>query len=207
MLEFQAGDDGAFERIVSHHGSLVEHFVHRYLDDRGRAEDLTQEVFVRVFRSRARYVPSAGFKTWLFTIATRLALNEIRGLRRRRRVFASATEVGPSDDSPWDNRMDPREPSPHAQVEKKELEGIVDRLMDDLPPNQKAALLLSRVENLSYREIAAALEVSVMAAKSLLMRARETLRQRLEPYLSTGRLAAKSAAPLEDCGPRPGRAL
>ena len=148
MLEFQKGDDSAFERLVLHYQGSVEHFLYRYLSDRDRTQDLTQEVFVRVFRSRRRYVPSASFKTWLFTIATRLAFNEIRGIRRRRRIFRESSDAEPGTGEPRELQADPRQISPEAKVEHDELESIVDELIEELPDKQKAALVLSRVEQL-----------------------------------------------------------
>jgi len=183
MLAFQSGDDRAFDEIVRGHESAVRQFLFRYVRDRHRAEDLTQEVFVRVFRSRCRYEATAGFRTWLFTIATRLALNEIRGLRRRRRVFADVDTSDAVGAAPWDLALDRRTPGPRETAESHELGEALSRLIDDLPENQRAAVILSRVEDLPYREIAAVLGVSTMAVKSLLMRARETLRRRLERYL------------------------
>ena len=184
MLAFQAGDESAFDDLVREQAASVKHFLFRYLRDQHRAEDLTQEVFIRVFRSRDRYVPSASFRTWLFTIATRLALNEIRGVRRRRRVFSEvdASADGEDRQAPWESAPDAREPSPESKVEEAELDEVLSLWIDELPENQRAAVLLSRMQEMPYKEIASTLDVSVMAVKSLLMRARETLRQRLERY-------------------------
>jgi RNA polymerase sigma-70 factor (ECF subfamily) len=194
MLDFQAGDDSAFDRIVLEYQRSVQHFLYRYLHDRHRTEDLTQEVFIRVYRSRRRYTPSAGFRTWLFTIATRLALNEIRGIRRRRRVF-SEREEGSSQEGGeiWEAAPERREPGPLERLEHEELDEVIARLIEELPENQRAAVLLSRLEELPYRDIAAALGVTVTAVKSLLLRARETLRLRLERYLTGRPLHLKAA--------------
>ncbi|MEM7233926.1 MAG: RNA polymerase sigma factor [Planctomycetota bacterium] len=183
MLRFQSGDDSAFDRIVELYEDAVRHFLYRFLSDRNRADDLTQEVFLRVFRSRSRYQPTAGLKTWLFTIANRLALNEIRGLRRRRRVFAEVNEDPDEGAAPWEQSSDHREESPEDRVQRRELECLIDELIDELPTNQRSALMLSRAGELSYSEIGDVLGVSVMAVKSLLMRARETMRRRLRRYL------------------------
>ena len=183
MLAFQAGDSSAFDSLVYRYQKQVHNFLRRYLRDRNRMEDLTQEVFIRVYKSRERYQPSAGFRTWLFTIATRLALNEIRAIRRKRRVFAEIPDEPESDSpSPFRTAEDHREENPHKQIEEKELGLLLDRLIEDLPPNQKAAILLSRLGKLSYKEIAEVLDMSVMAVKSLLMRSREVLRGQLKPY-------------------------
>ena len=183
MLAFQAGRPGAFDDIVFRYQKAVQNFLRRYLRDRDRMEDLTQEVFIRVYKSRERYQPTAGFRTWLFTIATRLALNEIRAIRRRRRVFSEIPDEPEADSpSPFRAAEDYREEAPAEQIEEKELGKIIDRLIEELPPNQKAAILLSQLQKLSYKEIAEVLDMSVMAVKSLLMRGREILRGRLKPY-------------------------
>jgi RNA polymerase sigma-70 factor (ECF subfamily) len=192
MLAFQAGNEGAFEALVHGYQEAVKHFLYRYLRDRHRTEDLTQEVFIRVFRSRERYVPTAGFRTWLFTIATRLALNEIRGIRRRRRVFADLDDDPDGSMEPaWQSAPDRREPDPSARAEQRELDQVLGDLIEELPSKQRAAVLLSRIEEMPYKDIAAALDVTVLAVKSLLMRARETLRGRVERYL-TGKPTPRS---------------
>ncbi len=183
MLAFQAGVSSAFDQLVYRYQKQVQNFLRRYLRDRDRMEDLTQEVFIRVYKSRERYKPIAGFRTWLFTIATRLALNEIRAIRRRRRVFSEIPDEPESDSpSPFRSAADHREENPHEQTEEKELGLLLDRLIEELPPNQKAAILLSRLEKLSYKEIAEVLDMSGSAVKSLLMRSRQVLRSRLKPY-------------------------
>jgi len=200
MLAFQAGDEAAFDEIVRSYQRSVQSFLFRYLSDRHRTEDLTQEVFIRVYRSRDRYQPTASFRTWLFTIATRLALNEIRGVRRRRRVFTEIDSTADATEHPIHRAPDHRETGPDEQLEHRELEAVLARLIDELPPNQRAAVLLNRSQELSYKEIAASLDVSVMAVKSLLMRARETLRGRLEKYLGGRSLEAKRSAARRSSG-------
>ena len=185
MLRFQSGDEAAFDDLVREHQQPVQAFLFRYSSDRGRTEDLTQEVFLRVYQARYRYRPEASFKTWILTIATRLALNEIRGIRRRRRVFAELQD--PRDDAeaeghPMQAAIDTRESSPVDRAIERELGSFLDDCILRLPEKQRAALLLSRTRDLSYREIAAALDLSVLAVKSLLTRARETLRTRLNQY-------------------------
>ncbi len=191
MLALQAGEASAFDQIVSGYQSCVFHFLFRTVRDWGRAEDLTQDVFVRVYRSRARYRPLSSFKTWIFTIASRLALNEVRAVRRRRRVFAEcAGSSAPGKDSCgddgedfWASIPDRAVETPFEPLERKEMEDLIDELLERLPENQRAALQLQRSERYSYQEIAGVLEVSTMAVKSLLVRARENLKRELERYL------------------------
>ena len=195
MLAFQAGDAAAFDEIISMYQTCVFQFILRTVGDRGRAEDLTQDLFVRVYRSRARYQPSAKFRTWLFTIASRLSLNELRAQRRRHRLFVSPSAWqaktaadGPGDDfsgSDFFARLPRRQnESPSERLECEELSQIVEGLLAELPPNQRAALQLQMSEEISYREIAEVLGVSTLAVKSLLVRARETLKRGVEGYFS-----------------------
>jgi RNA polymerase sigma-70 factor, ECF subfamily len=192
MLAFQAGDETAFDRIVERHWSSVRRFIERSVADVDRAEDLTQEVFIRVYRSRDRYRPSAGFRTWLFTIANRLALNEARSRRRRSRVFRNAPGSGAessedASDDFWANIEDPRSESPLDRLERKELEMVMEDLLGRLSQGQRAAIELQRAGPFSYREIAEIMGVTVPAVKSLLVRAREALKEGVDIYLRGGR--------------------
>ena len=192
MLAFQAGDETAFDRIVERHWPSVRRFIGRSVGDAGRAEDLTQEVFIRVYRSRHRYRPTAGFRTWLFTIANRLALNEARSRRRRSRVFRDAPGSGAAgtedaSDDFWGNIEDPHVESPGDRLERKELEMVMEELLARLPQGQRAAIELQRAGPFSYRDIAEILGVTVPAVKSLLVRAREALKEGVDIYLRGGR--------------------
>lgn len=201
MRRIQAGDEGAFDSLVDHYQSGVFHFILTSIKDEGRAEDLTQDVFIRVYRSRQRYRPTARFKTWLFTIANRLMLNEVRAVRRRRRVFTdlppstSRDDLSRMQDDFWGSVADSRCEEPGELAEHRELEDIVKALVDTLPRNQRAAIELQRSEQFSYREISEILGVSPMAVKSLLVRAREKLKAGLEPYLSGRHGSGVRAAP------------
>ena len=193
MRSLQAGDEGSFDRIVAHYQSGVFHFIRASIKDEGRVEDLTQEVFIRVYRSRQRYRPVARFKTWLFTIANRLMLNEVRAIRRRRRVFSdvpvqrSPADPSRGEDEFWGSVSDAKTEDPGDFAERRELEDVVKALVATLPRNQRAAIELQRSERFSYLEISEILGVSPMAVKSLLVRAREKLKLGLEPYLSGSR--------------------
>jgi len=191
MLAFQAGDEAAFDRIVERHWVSVLRFIGRSVADAGRAEDLTQEVFIRVYRSRTRYRPTARFNTWLFTIASHLALNEARSRRRRSRVFRDPPGSGSPDgddaaDDFWANIEDPRVESPGERLERKELETVMETLVKGLTPGQRAAIELQRAGRFSYSEIAEILGVTLPAVKSLLVRAREALKEGVDIYLQGG---------------------
>jgi RNA polymerase sigma-70 factor (ECF subfamily) len=189
MLAFQAGAEAAFERIVLHYQSTVRRFIGRYTRDRDRAEDLAQEAFLRVYQARGRYQPTAGFKTWLFTIVTRLCLNDLRSRRREGRVIARLPRApsGGEEEEMLACVADRRQEAAEELLLQKELEEAIDAAILELPPSQRAAILLLKLEELSYQEIAQTLEVSVMAVKSLINRGREALRSKLAHHLRAGR--------------------
>lgn len=184
MLRVKRGDTRAFELLVEKYKHPVMNLIYRSLPDATEAEDLAQTVFVQVYKSASRYEAAARFSTWLFTIARNLCLNEIR---RRSRHPAESME-GHSDDgeTPPKQWEDLKLPAPGHQLLEGELEEKIQEALDDLPENQRTALLLCRNEELAYEEIAAVLGCSLSATKSLIHRARETLKLRLKPYLQTG---------------------
>ncbi|MBN1419017.1 MAG: RNA polymerase sigma factor [Planctomycetes bacterium] len=198
MIRFQRGDEDAFEAIVLRYQGPAVSFAYRAIGDRARAEDLAQEAFIRVYNARRRYVPTASFTTWFFTIVNRLCMNEIRSRQREARAIRKPWErrapAAPDSAIPW--REDPAPDTPHEALEQEERIRVVREAILTLPPNQRYAVLLRRYEDLSCQEIARVLGLSLMAVKSLLVRARENLRRILEPYLQAGdrpRAAARGA--------------
>lgn len=191
MLRVKRGDAAAFEALVDKYKQPVMNLLYRTLPDAGEAEDLAQAVFVQVFKAAHRYRVEAKFSTWLFTIARNLCLNEIR---RRSRHPAESLDLprGPHEDPPAHQHEDVKSFSPPDLLLRAELEEKVEEAVRALPENQRTALLLCREEELSYEDIAAVLGVSVSATKSLIHRARLTLRARLKPYLRTGAWAAQA---------------
>jgi RNA polymerase sigma-70 factor (ECF subfamily) len=189
MLQVRDDVQGAFEVLVERYqhrlmGVLV-HLVGRVEE----AEDLTQEVFLRIYRARKGYRPRAKFSTWLFTIANNLALNHLRG--KGRNLTVAIGTASPSDfDSlelrPAEERIPSREATASAQMRKVELSDVVRDALEELGEDQKVAVLLNKFEDMSYAEIAEVMGRSEAAIKSLLARARTQLREQLEPYLRTG---------------------
>jgi len=185
MLRVKQGDRDAFETLVEKYKHPVMNLAYRTLSDATEAEDLTQHVFLQVFKSAHRYEVSAKFSTWLFTIARNLCLNEIR--RRSRHPAESLDEVLPEhDEQPRHQVEDAKVFSPPDTLLQKELEEKIELALAELPEKQRTALLLCRQDELSYEEIAAVLDCSLSATKSLIHRARETLKEILKPYLRTG---------------------
>ena len=185
MLRVKRGDRAAFEALVEKYKQPIVNLMGRMLGDPVEAEDLTQGVFVQVFRSAHRYRDSARFSTWLYTIARNLCLNE---LRRRSRHPAESLDATYADDAsqPLHPIADSRALSPPDRLLQQELEQKIQEALEALPPNQRLAVLLCRQEDVSYEEIARILDCSLSATKSLIHRGRETLKQRLKPYLRTG---------------------
>jgi RNA polymerase sigma-70 factor, ECF subfamily len=194
MLQVRDDVQGAFEVLVNRYQhrllGVMVHLVGRVEE----AEDLTQEVFLRIYRARKGYRPRAKFSTWLFTIANNLALNHLRGKGRNPTVALGGgggndTAAGPSA-RPDAERVAAREGTASAQMRKVELSEIVREALDVLGEDQKVAVLLNKFEDMSYAEIAEVMGRSEAAVKSLLARARNHLREQLEPYLRTGQRGA-----------------
>ncbi len=185
MLRVKRGDRAAFTGLVEKYKQPVMNFVFRSLRDEAEAEDVAQNVFVQVWKSRARYERTAKFSTWLFTIARNLCLNEIR--RRSRHPAESLEETHPEhDDQPSRQYEDKKNFLPTENVLHGELAGKIEEALAELPENQRTAILLCRQDELSYEEIAKVLDCSLSATKSLIHRGRETLKEKLKPYLRTG---------------------
>ena len=189
MLRVKSGDREAFATLVEKYKQPVVNLAYRTLSDAAEAEDMAQQVFLQVYKAAHRYQISAKFSTWLFTIARNLCLNEIR--RRSRHPAESLYQVSDTDDTPMRQVEDARVASPPKALLSSELEEKIEAALADLPENQRTAIALCRQEELSYEDIAKVLGVTVSATKSLIHRGRETLKQRLKPYLRSGAWHAK----------------
>src|SRR5438034_5281455 len=185
MLRVKQGDSAAFADLVNKYKQPVMNVVYRMLRDATEAEDLAQNVFVQVYKSAHRYRASAKFSTWLFTMARNLCLNEIRRRSRHRAESLDAT-YPEQEDRPGRHFEDVKGFSPPDALLHEELEQKIQQALSELPDNQRIAILLCRQDELSYEDIARVLGCSLSATKSLIHRGRETLRQKLKPYLRTG---------------------
>jgi len=185
MLRVKEGDSAAFAELVDRYKQPIMNLVARMLHDPAEAEDIAQNVFVQVYRFADRYEASARFTTWLFTIARNLCLNELR--RRSRRPAESLDALSAEQPGHTPVQVEDRHSSsPPDNLLRAELERKVEEAISQLPENQRLALLLCRQDELSYEEMAEVLGCSVSATKSLIHRGRETLKQKLKPYLRTG---------------------
>lgn len=178
MLGVKAGDEACFERLLAKYRTPLVSFLYRMVRNQATAEDLAQEAFLRVFRARKDYVPGAKFTTWLFRIATNLALNSLRDSRRHLRDLS--VDQADEDHGPALDLIDPSVEIEEALVERERVKRIWAAI-EALPEKQRVAVLLHKYQDLGYDEIARILGCSESALKSLLFRAYETLRVRLAP--------------------------
>jgi len=180
MLRVRDGDDDSFRLLLEKHRNPVIHFVYRMVQDRAVAEELSQEVFLRVYRSRESYEPTARFTTWLFRIATHLALNWLRdGRHERAHQRLDAPRDSETDASlPAREALDKTPSVEQRMLHQSRLQEVRDAI-GLLPEKQRAAVLMHKYEEMEYSQIANVLECSESAVKSLLFRAYETLRARL----------------------------
>ena len=175
MLRVKDGDGASFGLLLEKHRSAVIHFLYRMVQSHAIAEELAQEVFLRVYRSRGTYEPTAKFTTWLFRIATHLALNWLRDGKHER----SQERLDDTGDDMPARQVSDRKPSvEHTMVYQVKIEEI-RRAISMLPEKQRAAVLMHKYQEMEYSQIARVLSCSESAVKSLLFRAYETLRMRL----------------------------
>ena len=180
MLRFQKGERAAFDELVERNVNKVHALIYRFLGGGELVEDITQEAFLRVFRTAARYEPAAKFGTWLYRIVANLSFNVLRDRRKGQLLQWDA----PSDqDDSYRDVPDEDAPMPQEDLDASELAGRVSQAIDSLPENQKIAIILNKYEHKNYGEIAHVLDCSTMAVKSLLSRARTNLRQALRRYV------------------------
>lgn len=178
MLAVQRGDDAAFDRLFEKHVAAVVRFARQFVKSQARAEELAQDVFLQVYRNRSAYRPTAKFTTWLFRITTNACLSEVRRVEHKLRVDATPA----SDDAPGAaSILDTPHQSTEDSLLSREAVGSIRQALEELPPQQRAALLLARVEGMSYDEVAQSISCSVSAVKSLIHRATTTLRHKLLP--------------------------
>jgi RNA polymerase sigma-70 factor (ECF subfamily) len=177
MAEVAEGNIAAFRGIVERHQRPLLNFVSKYIDDKAAAEDIAQEVFLRVFKAARDYKPKAKFKTWLFKIAANYCLNEIRSRSRR-----PCLELWGLNEAGF-IVIAPDSCCPEKILENKELGTAILTAISMLPEKQRMALLLQKYVEFSYQEISQIMGCSVPAVESLIQRARQSLQKYLLPDL------------------------
>ena len=174
MLRVGEGDDTSFALLLERHRGPVVHFLYRMVQNQAVSEELAQEVFLRVYRSRSTYEPTAKFTTWLFRIATHVALNSIRDGKKEKGHESLDVEI---------EGMERQVADCQPTVEQEMVQNVklreVRQAIEALPAKQRAAVLMHKYEGLDYAQIAGVLRCSESAIKSLLFRAYEALRDRL----------------------------
>jgi RNA polymerase sigma-70 factor (ECF subfamily) len=196
MLDVKSGDDSSFELLLRKYRTPLVNFLYRMVRDAAAAEDLAQEVFLRVYRARGQYLPTAKFTTWMFRIATNLALNALRdGRYRQQEVSIDRSAFDHSADGESEQpalEIADRQPSIELEMIRRDRAEQIRRAVEALPEKQRAAVLLHKYQEMDYDEIAGVLGCSESALKSLLFRAYETLRLELAPLVEAAQVQAQA---------------
>jgi RNA polymerase sigma-70 factor (ECF subfamily) len=187
MLQVRDDDAAAFEELMLRYQNRVVALLEHLVGRRGQAEDLAQEVFLRVYRARKTYAAGAKFTTWLYTIVNNVASNALRSRSRRREVQLDDRPSGPLGAQPLAELAQASSAAlPARALDKAEMRDVIRMALAELNDRQRLAVLLNKFEGMGYAEIATAMDLTPEAIKSLLSRARVNLRQILEPYLDRG---------------------
>jgi RNA polymerase sigma-70 factor (ECF subfamily) len=179
MLKAAAGDKRAFATIFDRYQSSIVRFAFRFVADHAKAEELAQEIFIKLYRSASSYRPSAKLKTYLFRIATNHCLNEVR--RHEQRIFRPII----SEDAGGEEDREPTAPAsdrPDEVVAGKQLESAVQRALEQMSDRERAAFVMCRFEGMPYREIAEVLSATEAAVKSLIHRATLVMARGIESF-------------------------
>ena len=180
MLRVQAGDDSAFDYLVEKFRRPIISFMYRMAHNQAVAEELAQEAFLRVYRSRQTYAAEAKFSTWLYRIATNLAVNHARDSRNEK---SSVSLDEPDQETGQTIDVADATPNVEQEILKRERLAAIRKHVEELPERQRMAVMMHKYQNLDYREIARVLKLSESATKSLLFRAYETLRDKLKEFI------------------------
>jgi RNA polymerase sigma-70 factor (ECF subfamily) len=186
MLDVKAGDAQSFELLLQRYRTPLVNFLYRMVRSREHAEDLAQEVFLRVYRAREDYEPSAKFTTWLFRIATNLALNSLRDHRYQKLEISMDAPILADAEDGEERMMEVADGHPDIEqhLVEEARKKMIRHAIEKLPEKQRAAVLLHKYQELDYGEISKILQCSESALKSLLFRAYETLRVELAPLVA-----------------------
>lgn len=182
MLEFIQGNKASFEALMRKYFPRLLNFIYRYVGNRQIAEDLTQEVFIKVHNAASKYSPQSKFQTWIFTIAKNMSLNELRRLKRPMISIDESIDLG--TDHVQRQFSDETTEAPDKNILEDEKVQAIRTAINDLPKNQRMAVVLRRYENMSYEEIALTMNTSEKAVKSLLNRSKENLKIRLQKFVN-----------------------
>ncbi len=185
MVAFQQGDDAAFEQLLDKYHRPIVNFIYKFVNSIAEAEELAQEVFLRIHRARNQYEPRAKFAAWIYRIATNVSLKE-SGRKRRMRFWNKNHNSGKDQAAVVEDLRDPK-PDAERRLMTMELGQVVRHAIRSLPRNERLAVVLRRYEELSYREIAEVMDCTEAAIKTYIHRGKLHLRARILPYLEKGR--------------------
>jgi RNA polymerase sigma-70 factor, ECF subfamily len=189
MLRVKDDDAIAFEMLIDRHQGKIQRFMMGWVNNVQVAEDLAQDVFLRVYKARKTYLPTAKFTTWLYRIANNIASNHVRDNANRREFQISNASNHSGTGVMIENiAMAPSGFQPSRQIDHSERSGVILQALQALGERQRTAVMLSKFEGMSYQEIADTMGMSVQAVKSLLSRARVNLKNLLDPYIADGQL-------------------
>ena len=182
MLELRSGNLAAFDVLLAKYRKPIIHFMFRMVHNQAVAEELAQEVFLRVYRSRETYRAEARFSTWLYRIATNLGVNHARDTRHERSASTVYLDEADSETGTTPDVADST-PSAEAEILRRERMKAIRQHVMALPERQKTAVLMHKYEGLDYKQIGEVLKLSESATKSLLFRAYQTLREKLKGFV------------------------
>jgi len=180
MLGLKAGDREAFNRIVEKHSKSIINFIYRFTASREDAEDLAQDVFIRVYNAAQSYSPSAKFTTWIYRIASNISIDFIRKRKGEKNNSSLDEKFETDEGSPGNQTADINAPQPDKEAEQNETNEEINGVLQSLPENQRAAIIMKIYEDRPYAEIAQVLGVSISSVESLIFRARSSLKTRLK---------------------------
>src|SRR5262245_46438662 len=183
MIGVRVDQSGAFEEFVEAYQQRLVGIMHHLVGNAAEAEDLAQEVFLRVYRARKKYRARCKFSTWLYTIANNLALNALRSRQRKPVIPLNVRDSGPLGPRPAEQLVKDKENQPVQRLQQQELAGIIRQALETLNERQKMAVVLNKFEDMNYAEIAEVMGLTTKGVKSLLSRARENLRHVLKEYI------------------------
>ncbi len=198
MLRVREDDPAAFAELVELYQHRLVMVLNHLVGNLEEAEDLAQEVFLRVYRVRKKYHPSAKFSTWVFTIANNLALNSLRSRKRKPVMPLDVRDSGPLGPRPAEQLVHDNTNQPTERMQRQELTEIIQQALDSLNERQRMAVILNKFEDMNYADIGEVMGMTTKAVKSLLSRARENLRLALKDYIYMDGQAVPSAP--EDSG-------
>lgn len=179
MLRFKDGDVTAFDQLFARHTHAMVNFAYRFVRNRQAAEELAQDIFLRVYEGAASYRVQSRFTTWLYRIAANVCLNEVR--KPRFRAVHQPLRIGDEPESGLP--VGATGSGPDKPLERQAIVRVIREALEEIPEKQRTAFILNKYQEFSYAEVAEIMKISEEAVKSLIHRARETLAARLKPLM------------------------